>query len=137
MAESELLGGVRPHVAPFITLEDAGKLIAKAGFTLPVIDKETYILEFNSLKELIDELRYFGMTAPLLSSREFFLGKKMFQKIEDFYFSKFATREQKLKLTVDILWGVAWSPHFSQQKPLKPGVGQVSLQHYFENKNKN
>jgi len=37
-AEAECEGGVSPHVAPFADLRDAGSLLQRAGFALPVTD---------------------------------------------------------------------------------------------------
>ena len=38
-AEAELLGGVSPRVAPFADVRDAGGLLQRAGFALPVTDQ--------------------------------------------------------------------------------------------------
>ena len=40
MAEGEILGGASPRVSPFVNAEDAGALMQRAGFALPVVDTE-------------------------------------------------------------------------------------------------
>ena len=40
-AETELYGGASPRVAPFTDVRDAGALLQRAGFALPVADVET------------------------------------------------------------------------------------------------
>ena len=40
-AETELSGGASPRVAPFTDVRDAGALLQRAGFALPVADVET------------------------------------------------------------------------------------------------
>ncbi|MCR6659909.1 MAG: hypothetical protein NVV72_11380 [Asticcacaulis sp.] len=40
-AEAELSGGASPRVAPFADVRDAGALLQRAGFALPVADVET------------------------------------------------------------------------------------------------
>ena len=46
-AESEIFGGASPRVAPFADVRDAGGLLQRAGFTLPVTDIETYTVRYD------------------------------------------------------------------------------------------
>ena len=39
-SETKILGGSLPRVSPFIEIKDAGMLLQKAGFEMPVVDSE-------------------------------------------------------------------------------------------------
>ena len=61
-AEIELTGGASPRVIPFADVRDVGGLLQRAGFTLPVIDAETYTVRYDNLFALMRDLRAMGMT---------------------------------------------------------------------------
>src|SRR3954468_2488392 len=47
-AEAELEGGISPRVAPFAGLRDAGALLQRAGFALPVTDVDRVVARYDS-----------------------------------------------------------------------------------------
>src|SRR5690606_21584865 len=47
-AETELTGGAGPRVAPLVDVRDAGALLQRAGFALPVADHETVTVRYDS-----------------------------------------------------------------------------------------
>ena len=51
-AESEICGGAQPRCIPMIDIKDAGALLQKAGFALPVIDSEILRIEYSDLFSL-------------------------------------------------------------------------------------
>jgi len=59
-AETELLGGASPRVAPFADIRDLGGLMQRAGFALPVIDAETVTVRYDHMLDLIRDLRHMG-----------------------------------------------------------------------------
>ena len=65
-AETELYGGASPRVAPFTDVRDAGALLQRAGFALPVADVETLTVRYNSMFGLIKDLRAMGATNALV-----------------------------------------------------------------------
>ena len=42
-------------------------------------------------------------------------------------FGRFSDPDRRIRATFDILWLSGWTPHESQQKPLRPGSAQASL----------
>ncbi|HEU5433079.1 MAG TPA: methyltransferase domain-containing protein, partial [Thermomicrobiales bacterium] len=46
-AESELEGGISPRVAPFADLRDAGALLQRAGFAVPVTDVDRVVVRYG------------------------------------------------------------------------------------------
>ena len=64
-AETELYGGASPRVIPFTDVRDAGALLQRAGFALPVADVETVTVRYASLFDLMADLRAMGETSAL------------------------------------------------------------------------
>ena len=52
-AETEVLGGASPRVIPFTDVRDAGGLLQRAGFALPVTDVETVTVRYDTMFGLI------------------------------------------------------------------------------------
>ena len=65
-AETELYGGASPRVAPFTDVRDAGALLQRAGFALPVADVETVTVRYDSMFGLMRDLRAMGATNALI-----------------------------------------------------------------------
>ena len=65
-AETELHGGASPRVAPFTDVRDAGALLQRAGFALPVADVETVIVRYDSMFGLMRDLRAMGASNALV-----------------------------------------------------------------------
>ena len=82
VAESEIFGGAAPRVAPFADVRDAGGLLQRAGFTLPVTDIESYTVRYDSAFALMRDLRAMGMQNALTGrsrrplTRHFFRGSQ-------------------------------------------------------------
>ena len=47
-AETELAGGASPRVSPFVDLRDAGALLQRAGFALPVADGDLIPVRYEN-----------------------------------------------------------------------------------------
>jgi SAM-dependent methyltransferase len=125
-AESEILGGASPHVAPFADVRDMGALLQRAGFALPVADVERLTVRYSSLPSLIRDLRAHGQSNALSGRRKSFVGKRMLGALNDHYARHYA-QDGKLIATFEMLYLTGWTPHESQQQPLKPGSAKTRL----------
>ena len=67
-AESDIEGGVSPRVAPFADLRDLGALLQRAGFALPVADTDRLIVRYDTVFDLMHDLRRMGATNALARS---------------------------------------------------------------------
>ena len=121
LAESEREGGVSPRVAPFADLREAGALLQRAGFALPVIDSERIVVRYPSAFALLNDLRRMGATNALSERRRAPLKRATLTRIAEIYAEKFADADGRVRATFEIIWLSGWAPHESQQKPLKPG----------------
>ncbi|NNU16359.1 methyltransferase domain-containing protein [Parvularcula sp. ZS-1/3] len=117
-AEAALTGGVAPRVAPFVQIKDAGALLQRAGFALPVVDVQPVKVRYRQPLTLLKDLRGMGETLAL---------KKPGPPLRrDVLATAMAELEgQETLFEFGVLTG--WTPHPSQPKPLKPGSAKASL----------
>jgi len=126
-AEIEREGGLSPRTSPFAEVKDAGNLLSRAGFALPVADTETITVSYADPLKLMADLRGMGETNAHALRRPSFSRRTTLMRACEIYLEKFATGDGRLPATFEIVYLTAWVPHESQQKPLQPGSGQVSL----------
>jgi SAM-dependent methyltransferase len=126
-AESEIEGGVSPRVAPMIDLRDAGALLQRAGFALPVTDVDRVIVRYDNAFALMHDLRRMGATNIMVERSRKFLRRATLLRMVEIYREKFSDPDGRIRATFDVVWMSGWAPHESQQKPLKPGSAKASL----------
>ena len=127
-AESEILGGASPRVAPFADIRDLGGLLQRAGFALPVTDLDTVTVRYADMFALMRDLRAMGATNCLTERSRKPLARAVLLRAADVYAERFADADGRLRATFDIAWLSGWAPHDSQPKPLKPGSAKASLE---------
>jgi len=126
-AESEIEGGISPRVAPFADLRDLGALLQRAGFALPVVDSDKLVVRYDSAFALMRDLRAMGATNVLIERRKTPLRRATLMRMAETYAKSFADPDGRIRATFEIGWMTGWSPHESQQKPLKPGSAAQRL----------
>lgn len=126
-AESQISGGASPRVAPFADLRDMGALLQRAGFALPVTDVDTVTVRYSDMFALLRDLRGMGATNALHLRSRAPLRRAVLLRAAEIYAERFADADTRLRATFEIVWLTGWSPHESQQKPLRPGSAQMRL----------
>jgi SAM-dependent methyltransferase len=126
-AESEIEGGLSPRVAPFADLRELGALMQRAGFALPVVDSDRLTVRYESAFALMRDLRAMGATNVLAERRRAPLRRATLMRMAEIYAERFADADGRVRATFEIAWLSGWSPHESQQKPLKPGSASQRL----------
>ena len=135
-AEMEIEGGASPRVIPFADVRDCGALLQRAGFTLPVTDVDRVIVRYQTPFGLMRDLRAMGATNPLAERRRSPLKRATLMKAAEIYAARFSDPDGRVRATFDLIWISGWSPHESQQKPLKPGSAKMSLADALQSKQK-
>ncbi len=130
-AEAMLSGGLTPRIAPFPDVRDAGGLLQRAGFALPVIDRDILSISYENLAGLMADLRGIAQSNMLQQRVQHFTGRGFFQLAEKIYRDRFADAEGRLTATVEFVTMTAWAPAANQQQPAKRGSGQISLTNVF------
>lgn len=126
-ADTSIKGGAFVRVAPFIDVRDAGGLLQRAGFALPVTDIEHHTVRYASPLSLMQELQNLGASNPLSERPRTFTTKTMLGAAMAAYQAGAGDEDGRVRATLEIVWMSGWAKHESQQKPLKPGSAQISL----------
>lgn len=126
-AEIERDGGLSPRISPFADLRDMGALMQRAGFSLPVVDSDRVTVNYAHPLKLLAELRGMGETNALIERRRTPLRRATLMRAMEIYQEKFALPDGRVPATFEIIMLAGWSPHDSQQKPLRPGSATMKL----------
>jgi hypothetical protein len=126
-ADAEISGGAFARVAPFIPLADAGGLLQRAGFALPVADVDTHVVRYDSPLALMQDLKALGASNPLADRPGRLATPRLLAVACEAYAQRATDADGRVRATLEIVWLSGWAPHESQQQPLRPGSGQVSL----------
>jgi SAM-dependent methyltransferase len=126
-AESEMEGGVSPRVAPFADLRELGALLQRAGFALPVADVDRLTVRYDSVFELMGDLRRMGATNALNARRRAPLKRSTLTRMAEIYAERFTDNDGRVRATFEIVWLSGWAPHPDQQQPLRPGSAKTRL----------
>lgn len=126
-AEAEIEGGASPHVAPFADLRDLGSLLQRAGFALPVTDTERLTVRYDNVFALMHDLRRMGATNVLRERSRKPLRRATLMRMAEIYAENFSDADGRLRASFEVIWLSGWSPHESQQQPLRPGSARMRL----------
>ena len=122
--DSAVFGGATARVYPMIDHHQAAALLGRAGLNLPVVDKDRVNVSYGKLQTLVSDLRDLGLTNTLTARHKAPLPKGYLDAVEAAYPKN---EEGQHPAQFEILWLTGWSPHESQQKPLKPGSAKMRL----------
>lgn len=126
-ADAETSGGAFARVAPFIPLADAGGLLQRSGYALPVTDLETYPIRYGDLLRLMRELKGLGAQNPLADRPGRMATRTLIAAANAAYAELAGDPDGRVRATLEIIWLSGWAPHENQQKPLRPGSATVRL----------
>ncbi|MHA1107828.1 MAG: methyltransferase domain-containing protein [Alphaproteobacteria bacterium] len=126
-AEAETTGGAGLRVSPFVELRDAGDLLQRAGFALPVADGETITVTYGDAFALMRDLRGMGESNAMAARRKSFSRRDTMFAAASRYGELFASEDGRIPASFEIVTLTAWAPHAAQQKPLAPGSAEASL----------
>lgn len=127
MADSETSGGAFARIAPLIEVRDAGGLLQRAGFALPVADVETHLVRYADALALMRDLKTSGAANPLRERPTRMAGKGLIERAASAYQDIAGDPDGRVRATLEIVWMSGWAPDPSQQKPLAPGSARTSL----------
>lgn len=126
-AESDITSGAAQRMDAFTDIRDAGALMQRAGFALPVVDQELVTVRYDSAFDLIRDLRSFGATYHPEQSNRPPLTRAVMAKMAEHYSDNHSDADGRIRATFSFVSMSGWVPHESQQKPLKPGSAKTKL----------
>ena len=129
LAEGELAetGGASPRVSPFLDIRDAGALLQRAGFALPVVDTETITVAYRDPMRLLADLRGMGEGNALIKRRRAPLARTTLARaLENLRLSR-AGADGGLEVGFEVLTLTGWKAHPGQPQPLRRGSAAARL----------
>lgn len=129
LADAEIAqeGGLSPRVSPFVDVRDAGNLLQRAGFALPVADAETITVTYADPLRLIADIRGMGEANAAIERRRQFSRRTTLFDAFGRYRDLYADDDGRIPASVQVIYLTAWAPDPSQPKPLRRGSAKSSL----------
>ncbi len=124
--ESLTRGGISPRVSPFADVRELGSLLSRAGFALPVADVERLAVRYGDFFALARDLRAHGFSNVLAERSRLPLRRDTLAAALAHYAAAHG-EGGRLTATFETIYLTGWSPHQSQQQPLRPGSAKARL----------
>ena len=127
IAELEREGGISPHIGPFVDFSDVGSLLSNAGFNLTTVDVDTVTVGYANGMVLMEHLQRMGENNVCLNKKKGKVSVDTFLASACIYDEMFPLKEDieedesSVEATVQIIYGIGWVPHESQQQPKERG----------------
>lgn len=126
-AESAVTDGAEMRVSPFADALDMAGLLQRAGFALPVSDRDRMTIRYDSMFDLLRDLQAAGEThAPDMSGRKP-ISRWILMRAAEIYASEFVDTDGRIRATLELIWMTGWAPHASQPVAKRPGSARASL----------
>ncbi|WP_298294868.1 methyltransferase domain-containing protein [uncultured Litoreibacter sp.] len=122
-AEVATMGGLSPRISPMVDIRDAGALLQRSGFALPVADADPRSVSYGSVTSLMHDLRAMGESNVLHARDKRIPPRALFDQMATLY----PTQGERVVATFELLYLTGWAPDVSQQKPLRPGSASSRL----------
>lgn len=127
-AEIDARGGTGPRVSPFADVADAGALMQRTGFALPVVDSDRIVVTYPDMFALVRDLRGMGEGAAMLERADRPLNREIAAHAAALYGDRFGTGDGRVRATFQVIYLTGWAPDPSrQQAPLRPGAAKSRL----------
>ncbi len=107
-AEISLDGGLSPRISPFADVKDAGDLLQRAGFALPVADSDAVTVLYADPLELMADLRAMGESNAVIENRKGLTRRRTMTQALDDYQQTFATDDGRVTATFQVIYLTGW-----------------------------
>ena len=127
-AELALTGGVSPRLSPFADVRTLGSLLQRAGFALPVVDRDCITVTYADPLKLLYDLRGMGATNATRLRPKKPLRRAVLLEALRLYREKYAEADGRVPASFEVIYLSGWAPHDSQPQPLEPGSATHGLE---------
>lgn len=107
-AEIEIMGGMSPRLSPTLELTVLSQLMQRAGFVLPVVDKETITFAYPDFWTLLRDLRGMGESNTHQHRLRCFSRKALFLRAADIYAERFRAEDGAYLASFEICFLHGW-----------------------------
>ncbi len=126
-AESQTMQAMSQRTAPRIELQEAAGLLQRAGFALPVADRQPFTVTYPHVFKLMHDLRAWGETNAMAGRIKGMSRRDTMMRLGEAYRALSPAEGERIKAEFEVLTLTGWAPDASQQQPLRPGAGKISL----------
>ncbi|CAI5717330.1 unnamed protein product [Peronospora farinosa] len=109
-----------------MNVANAGNLLSATGFNLCTVDTDFIQVDYPNAFVLMEHLRGMGENHAI-NSRGAPATRDSLLAAASIYQSMFGQSDGTVPATFQVIYLIGWSPHESQQKPLRRGSAQHSL----------
>lgn len=102
-AEMQEGQGATPHVFPFADIKDAGMLMQRAGFHMPVADSYHLAASYENTHALMRDLRGMGESNILHVRKNYGLNRTVLASVEQHYCHHFPFEDGRIKATFELV----------------------------------
>jgi NADH dehydrogenase [ubiquinone] 1 alpha subcomplex assembly factor 5 len=120
LAELERTGGVSTHLGPYIDVSNIGGLLTGTGFKLPTVDVDEISIGYPNMMVLMEHLGRMG-EGNACNARKDRVGIGTFLGAAAVYRELYPEEDEGVVASAQVIYGIAWKEHESQQKPLERG----------------
>ena len=126
-AETEVSGGVSPRLSPLPGLKDMANLMQRAGFALPVADRDSVVVRYRDPARLLTDLKGMGEQSALAPGMIRPLPRAVLDRALSLYRERHADPDGRVRASFEIVHVSGWAPAPGQPQPLRPGSAKASL----------
>ena len=129
LMEAELVvsGGVSARVSPMADLRDAAGLLQRAGFALPVADRDPLTVSYADAWALMRDLGAMGESNAVRLRRAGPLRRAVLAEAVRLYQKRHGMGTGRVRASFEVLYISGWAPAATQQQPLRPGQAKRRL----------
>jgi malonyl-CoA O-methyltransferase len=113
------------HVNRFIDMHDLGDALVRSGLAEPVLDVERYTITYESVRDLMGDLKAIGAHNANAGRPRGLTGKGALARMTAAY-EEFR-RDGRLPATYEVVYGQAWCPAGSSRGRVTPGEVTVPV----------
>ena len=114
------------HIGPLLDMHDLGDALIQAGFAEPVMHTEKLTITYQSLARAMTALRSVGSINATIDRNRGLTGRHTWQRMTDEY-ERHRDADGKLPVTLEIIYGLAWSGQPDSGRRLSAGEFEVSV----------
>ena len=112
-------------VSRFIDMHDIGDALVRAGFSAPVLDVERYTLTYDTVTDVMRDLKAIGAHNATDGRSRGLQGRGFLQKLAENY-EQFRF-ENKLPATFEVVFGHAWKGKTRDKTKIHDGYAPINF----------
>jgi len=126
-AELAVAGGASARISPMADLRDAAGLLQRAGFALPVADRDPLSVSYTDAWALMRDLSRMGEGNAIRMRLPGPMRRAVLAEAVQLYQKRHPFGVGRVRASFEVLYISGWAPAATQQQPLRPGQAKTRL----------